>query len=227
MVLEGREAVEAALAAWWDVVGMMVAEEQAWEVPVWSGLEVLRCGEVELSEWGDPARHCGVLGLARLPAERAEVADFALGLEPEALLVVCPRTMDAEFAGRLIGLAAERGAAGVLFGAEGVSPFGSDVVAASAGGIFRVPVRVADGGQLLRSLKAARVRLVACEAEGSQGPRVARTGRRALVAGDPVLGLGAFWRAACDERVVGDVLEGFECLAALDSKPELEAQGFE
>lgn len=204
--LEGRPAIEAALAGWWEVVGVVMDEALSWELPAWSGLEVklVPAGEMELL--GNPARHAGVLGLARMPAETAEVATFARSLEADALLVVCPKLADPEFAGVMTRRAAAIGAAGVLFGMDGASPFDPVAVAASEGAVFRLPVRVADGGLILRSLKAAGVDLTGWEAgeNSGSGEPLILPGRRALVVGDPEAGLGPFWRAACDRRSGGD-----------------------
>lgn len=204
--LEGRPAIEAALAGWWEVVGLVMDEALSWELPAWSGLEVMRSPAVELERLGNPARHGGVLGLARMPAETAEVATFAKSLEADALLVVCPKLVDPEFAGVMTRHAAAIGAAGVLFGMDGASPFDPVAVAASEGTVFRLPVRVADGGQILRSLKAAGVDLTGWEAgeNSGAGEPLILPCRRALVVGDPEAGLGPFWRAACDRRSGGD-----------------------
>lgn len=205
VLLEGQAILEAALAGWWDVAGVVLDEERTWEVPAWSGLEVIRAPACELERLGDPARHDGVLGLARMPAETAEVATFARSLEADALLVVCPKLVDPGFAGRMTRQAEAIGAAGVLFGMDGASPFGPLAVAASEGAVFRLPVRVADGGLILRSLKAAGVDLTGWEAGGIPGAGDLVSGRRALVVGDPEAGLGPFWRAACDRRSGGDL----------------------
>lgn len=152
---------------------------------------------------GKAARHQGVLGLARRPREIGEVAALMTALEQDALLVVCPRLTDPGRAGELVRLAYSHAAAAVLFGAEGVSPFEADAVMASGGDVFRLPVRVADGGQLLRCLKAAAVTLIGIDDEGGDGGSLPSGGRRALVIGDPAGGLGGFWRAGCDLRAGG------------------------
>jgi tRNA G18 (ribose-2'-O)-methylase SpoU len=207
VLLEGREAVAAALAGWWEVAGVLVDGETDDDFGAWSGLEVLRRPAGDLARIGDPARHGGVVGWAKRPAEATEVAAFARGLDAAALLVVCPRLADPWRTGEWVREALRQGAAGVLCGAEGASPFSPEAIHASEGAVFRLPVRVADGGQLLRSLKAAAVELVGLEAAGERVPPDATTGRRALVVGDPVKGLGPFWRAACDRVVAGDARE--------------------
>lgn len=207
VLLEGRLAVEAALAGWWEVAGVLVDEAADGDFGSWSGLEVARCPAADLVGIGEPARHGGVVGWTKRPPETVEVAAFARGLDPAALLVVCPRIADPRRTGELIREALQHGAAGVLCGAEGVSPFSPEAVHASEGAVFRMPVRVADGGQLLRSLKAAAVELIGLEADGEREAPDAPEGRRALVMGDPVKGLGPFWRAACDRVLAGDVRE--------------------
>ncbi|MCW1924346.1 hypothetical protein OKA05_17400 [Luteolibacter arcticus] len=204
VVLEGQGMVEAAIAGWWEVAGVMVAEDHSWEVPVWSGMEVAREAPAEMDRWADASIHGGVLGLARQPSETGEVATFLRSLDAEALLVVCPRLDHPTVVGEVIRLAADHNAAGVLFGAEGVSPFHVEAVRAAADALFQLPIRVADGGLLLRSLKAAGVELCGWEQAGFSG-EAATTGRRALVMGDPEKGLGPFWRAACDRQVGGEV----------------------
>jgi len=204
VVLEGRTAVEAALAGWWEVAGVMMEESHPWEVPAWSGLEVRRMTAAGMADFGDPQRHGGVLGLAREPAETREVAAFCKALASDALLVVAPRLADPVLAGRLMRQAEFIGAAAVLFGAEGTSPFGPAAIEASGGAAFRLPVRIADGGQLLRSLKAAAVDLTGWEQAGGPAAAAPGGGRRALVIGDPESGLGPFWRSACDRRGGGE-----------------------
>ena len=213
VVLEGQAVLEAALAGWWEVTGVMIDEAHPWELPSWSGLEVMRMRSVELDGLADPLRHRGVLGLARIPAEISEVAAFSKALEPDALLVVCPKLVDPEFAGSVMRHAEAAGAAGVLFGNDGASPFGAIAVAASAGAVFRLPLRVADGGVILRSLKASGVDLTGWESGDFSGVLSPPVGRRALVVGDPGAGLGPFWRAACNRRAGGKVEELLGSLA--------------
>ncbi len=212
VVLEGQGMVEAALAGWWEVAGVMISEAHSWQVPVWSGMEVAREAPEKMNRLADVSIHGGVLGLARQPSETGEVATFLRSLDAEALVVVCPRLDHPTVAGEVIRLAADHGAAGVLFGAEGVSPFHVEAVRMAAGALFQLPIRVADGGLMLRSLKAAAVELCGWEQATFSGKAVT-TGRRALVMGDPEKGLGPFWRAACDRQVGGEVAAVMQGLA--------------
>lgn len=217
VVLEGRHAVEAALAGWWEVAGVVASEESPWEPPVWSGLEFLRRSRRDLEEIAGYAFHRGVLGLAKLPGETGEVAKFLKETDGDALVVVCPRLADAANAGAIVRNAAAMGAAGVLFGAEGVSPFERKSVRSSTGSVFRLPVRIADGGQLLRSLLAAGFELLGADAgEGSMDIRElpAAEGRRALVIGAEDDGLGPFWRSAVSSSVRIPMAEGVDSLNA-------------
>ena len=205
MVLDGPEAVEAALAGWWDVRGILAAEGAEWSPPLWSGLEVTFIGP---GQWRELA--CGdsleaVVGLALLPDERADVTGLLGEMPADGVVVVCPRLADAAHAGAVVRHAAAMGAAAVLFGDGGASPYEREAVRASAGALFRIPVRVADGGQILRCLKAMRFHLVGSADEATAVRNLNGVGyedrRRALVIGGGDGGLDAFWRMACDDLV--------------------------
>lgn len=207
VVLEGLTSVEAAIAGWWEVPGVLVAEDHSWEAPVWSGLELLRKQRHEMDDLADPAAHEGVLGLAKLPNETGDVAAFMKGLELEALLVVCPRLDDPELIGTIVRGAEAFNAAGVIFGAEGMSPFEPEAVRASDSAVFKLPVRIADAGMVLRCLLTAGFQLIGLDDSedsipASHLPDLAS--RRALVLGEEDGRLGRFWRSACNLRVRGD-----------------------
>lgn len=214
VLLEGQATVEAALAGWWEVAGVLLEDDHPWEIPAWSGLEVRRRPAQELRQLGEPSRHRGLLGLAKVPAETQEVATLAKSLADGGLLVVCPRLSDPGLAGAVTRHAEACGAAGILFGRESASPFDPRAIAASAGAVFRLPVRVADGGVILRGLKAAGVDLTGWEASAAPTGWHPPAGRRALVVGDPGHGLGPFWRAACDRHGDGDWPQLLTSLAA-------------
>ncbi len=210
VLLEGQASVEAAIAGWWEVPGVLVAEDHPWEAPLWSGLELLRRNRGEMDGLADPEAHEGVLGLAKLPGETGDVAAFLKGLEAEALLLVCPRLSDPAMIGGLVKGAEAFDAAGVIFGAEGLSPFEPQAVRASDSAVFRLPVRIADGGLVLRSLLAAGFQLVGLDdAADALAPAAlpALSARRALVVGEEGGELGRFWRSACNLRVRGDADE--------------------
>lgn len=207
VVLEGQKSVEAAIAGWWEVPGVLVAEDHPWEAPVWSGLELLRKGRTEMDGLADPASHEGVLGLAKLPNETGDVAAFMKGLEPEALLVVCPRLDDPGLIGTIVRGAEAFDAAGMIFGAEGMSPFEPDAVRASGSTVFKLPVRIADGGMILRCLLTAGFQLIGLDDSDDSIPPANLpdlASRRALILGEEDGKLGRFWRRACNLRVRGD-----------------------
>lgn len=204
VVLEGRHAVEAAVGGWWDVKVVAASEDSDWELPGWSGLDVVRLPRTQLEELAGYPFHRGVIGLARQPEEAADVAALMEELEDDALIVVCPRLADASNVGAVVRNAAALGAQAVLFGEEGASPFDRKAVRSSSGGLFRIPVRVADGGQILRCLKSSGFHLVGAAAgEGSVALDDSDwpDGRTALLFGSEDEGLGLFWEAACDQLV--------------------------
>lgn len=204
VVLEGRHAVEAAVAGWWDLAGILAGDGCEWEPPEWSGLELLRIPGTVLESVAGDRFHRGVIGLAKLPGEIADVAGLMEEMESDALVVVCPRLADASNAGAIVRNAAALGAKAVIFGQEGVSPFERKSVRASGGALFRVPVRVADGGQILRCLKTAGFQMLGTAVgEGTQAIESVEIepGRVAVVIGPEADGLGSFWRMACDDLV--------------------------
>ena len=206
VVLEGQATVEAAIAGWWEVPGVLIAEDHPWEAPIWAGLELLRKRRAEIDDITDTGSHEGVLGLAKLPSETGDVAAFTRGLDPEALLVVCPRLDDPGEIGEIMRGAEAFDAAGVIFGAEGMSPFEPEAVRAAGGSVFKLPVRIADGGLILRSLLASSFQLIGLDdtpdaMPASRLPDLAS--RRALILGEEQGRLGKFWRSACSLRVRG------------------------
>jgi tRNA G18 (ribose-2'-O)-methylase SpoU len=208
VLLEGQANVEAALAGWWEVPGVLVAEDHPWEAPVWSGMELLRRGRGEMDALSDAALHGGVLGLAKIPGETGDVAAFLKGLPTEALLVVCTRPGDPETSGRILRGAHAFDAAGVLFGAEGRSPFEPEVIRTAGESVFKLAVRIADGGMILRCLLAAGFQLIGLDDDAEAieaGELPVLASRRALVIGEEAEGLGKFWKSACSLRVRGEV----------------------
>lgn len=217
VVLEGRHAVEGALGGWWDVTGVLAGEESEWTPPDWSGLDALRWPRHEIEELAGYAFHRGVLGLARQPEETGDVASLFAELPADALIVVCPALADAANAGAVLRNAAALGAEAVIFGSEGVSPFERKAVRASAGALFRIPVRVADGGQVLRCLKAGGFSMVgACCGNDVPDLNTYETpvDRLALVIGSEADGLSPFWEAACDALVRVPMASGMDSLNA-------------
>lgn len=217
VVLEGRHAVEGAIGGWWDVKGILASEDCEWTPPIWSGLELTRIERAKLEEIAGYQFHRGVLGLAKLPEERADVAGLMEELPDDAMVVVCPSLSDAANAGAIVRNAAALGAHAVIFGEEGVSPYERKSVRASSGALFRIPIRVADGGQVLRCLKAAK--FVVLGADGSEGAepcegRDWEEGRIALAIGREDEGLSSFWKMACDARLRIPMASGMDSLNA-------------
>ncbi|BCX50072.1 tRNA/rRNA methyltransferase [Haloferula helveola] len=220
VVLEGRHAVEGALGGWWDVAGVLAGEECTWDPPQWSGLELLRRPRTELEELAGYAFHRGVIGLAKQPEDTGDVAALMGELGPEAMVVVCPRLTDAANAGAIIRNAAALGAEAVIFGHEGVSPFERKAVRSSAGALFRIPVKVADAGQILRCLKAGGFSLAATTGDKRATDLATYDppeGRLAVVIGSEADGLGQFWMTACDDHIripMASVMDSMNAAAA-------------
>lgn|GEM_PF-3589454 len=217
VVLEGRHAVEGAIGGWWDVVGILAGEGCNWEPPTWAGLDLLRRPKDWVEAVAGYAFHRGVVGLARQPEETADVQGLVAELDADATVVVCPALADASNAGAILRNAAALGAKAVLFGDGGVSPFERKAVRSSSGALFRLPVRVADSGQILRCLKAGKFRILGADAGGDAAPLPDLgpvEGRVALVVGSEERGLGSFWSRACDTKLRIPMTSGVDSLNA-------------
>jgi tRNA G18 (ribose-2'-O)-methylase SpoU len=215
IVLEGRDAVEAAMSSWWDIVGILADEACDWDLPDWSGLVVSRCKSDVLKRTAGQDFGHDVVGLARLPDELGDVKGLMSELGEDATVVVCPRMAEPGNVGAVIQNAAALGAEAVIFGEECLSPFEREVVVASGLSVFKLPIRLGDSGQVLRCLKAAQFTLLGTS--GDQGVvdlgyAESIEGRVALVIGSEAEGLGSFWLRACDRLVRIPVESGMDSI---------------
>jgi TrmH family RNA methyltransferase len=111
-----------------------------------------------LSEVESPT---GVLTVFDLPQRTA--ADVLARTGPVLLLA---GVNDPGNAGTLVRSAEAFGAAGVLFGRGGADPYGSKVVRAAMGSIFRLPVAAVDPDEIVAAAAAAGRALIAADVDG-------------------------------------------------------------
>ena len=111
-----------------------------------------------LSEVESPT---GVLSVFDLP--RRTVAEVLARPGPVLLLA---GVNDPGNAGTLVRSAEAFGAAGVLFGRGGADPYGSKVVRAAMGSIFRLPVAAVDPDEIVAAAAAAGRPLIAADVDG-------------------------------------------------------------
>ena len=111
-----------------------------------------------LSEVESPT---GVLTVFDLPQHTA--ADVLARTGPVLLLA---GVNDPGNAGTLVRSAEAFGAAGILFGRGGADPYGSKVVRAAMGSIFRLPVAAVDPDEIVAAAAAAGRALIAADVDG-------------------------------------------------------------
>lgn len=104
--------------------------------------------------------------------------------------------------GALLRTADAVGAAALIAADPGTDPFSPNVVRASAGALFSVPLAVTELAPALEWLRGRRVRIVAADPAASQDLwSVDLTGPRALLVGSEHEGLTERARVAADNRV--------------------------
>jgi len=141
----------------------------------------------------------GLLGVARqFPASLA-----ALDLTGTPLLLVAEGIEKPGNLGTMLRTADAAGANGVIVADPATDPFNPNVVRASLGTLFTVPLAVADSDAVIGTLRSAGVSILAATPDGARPHHaVDLTGSVALVVGSEQYGLSAQWLEAADERVV-------------------------
>jgi TrmH family RNA methyltransferase len=134
-----------------------------------AGVPVHRLATGVLAKVSDTVTPQGVVAVAaRRPAPLADIAGA-----PGPVLVLAA-VADPGNAGTLVRTAEAAGAAGVVFCAGAVDPFGPKTVRAAAGSLFRVPVAEVPGGpatlEALDALRSTGRRLVATVARSGPAP---------------------------------------------------------
>jgi TrmH family RNA methyltransferase len=137
--------------------------------------------------------------VAVFPIPKAALDDLALGSAPLVLAVI-----DVEKPGNLGGVLRSADAFGVsaLVAEGGTDIWNPNVVRASLGSLFTVPLATAPAGELLPWMRSAGLRLVAASPDGETRPEdVPLDGPVAIVVGSEERGLDASVLDAADVRV--------------------------
>jgi TrmH family RNA methyltransferase len=126
-----------------------------------AGVPVFLLPERAFARLSDVESPSGVLTVFDLPARTpAEVL-----ARPGPVLLLAG-VNDPGNAGTLVRSAEAFGAAGVLFGRGGADPYGSKVVRAAMGSIFRLPVAAVDPDEIVAAAAAAGRPLIATDVDG-------------------------------------------------------------
>jgi TrmH family RNA methyltransferase len=164
-----------------------------------SGAEVVEVSEAAFRKASYRDRPEGLLAVAarfatdldRIPLTGVPLLLVAEGIEKPGNLGTMLRTADAA------------GATGVIVADPTTDPFNPNVVRASLGTLFTVPLAVATSIAVIAHLRAAGVRLLAATPGGAIAHYAAdMTGPVALIIGSEQYGLTPVWLDAADQAVV-------------------------
>jgi TrmH family RNA methyltransferase len=161
-LIEGKNGVEAALAAKWKVHRVLCAPD---DIPLWqhgTAPELIQAATPEILEYLSEAQsNPRVLALASLP-------DFASTL-PANLTLVLDGIGDPGNIGTLIRSADAAGAGGVLCAANSADPFSPKAVRSSAGSLFHVPIlKIGENApeKIARALQQEKIPVIIADASG-------------------------------------------------------------
>jgi len=169
------------------------------EAAIAAGAELVPVAESPFRKASYRDRPEGLLGVAR---------QFPTGLErlqpgPDPLLLVVEAIEKPGNLGTMLRTAEAAGAAAVVVCDPATDPFNPNVVRASLGTLFSVPVVVGDTPGAIARLRALGIRTVATTPSASLAYWEADlTGPVAVVVGSEQYGLSATWLEAADLRVV-------------------------
>jgi TrmH family RNA methyltransferase len=116
------------------------------------------------------------------------------------LVLLLAGVSDPGNAGTLVRAAEAFGAAGVLFGAGGVDPYGPKVVRAAMGSLFRLPHGIIEPALVAEAASAAERPIVAADRSGTPLPEFEFPARPLLAVGAERGGVGG-WLPRWDEAV--------------------------
>jgi RNA methyltransferase, TrmH family len=166
----------------------------------------LESAGVPINELGDEAfarlaygdRLDGVIAVAEMPPHR--LADLRLPSDP--LLAVIEGVEKPGNLGAVLRSADGAGLSAVVMADPGTDLFNPNVIRASLGTIFAVPVAIASSGEVLPWLAEKRVRIVAARVEGSLDYSQADyRGGVAIALGSEARGLSDAWGELADVSV--------------------------
>lgn len=198
-LIEGASLVEEALSGSLPVRELRVTPE-AQALPAVAaaaarGIPVIEVSERGLSRISSLETPPGIVAVAEMAP-----APLSRMLAGPGLVLLLAGVADPGNAGTLLRAAEAFGAAGVVFGAGGVDPYGPKVVRAAMGSLFRLPHAVAEPDALLQAAAEAGRPIVAADRSGRPLPEFAFPSRPILAIGSERGGVGG-WLGRWDEAV--------------------------
>ncbi len=163
-----------------------------------AGAEILELAEAPFRKASYRDRPEGLLAVA----EQFDVGLDGLDLAGDALVLVVESIEKPGNLGTMLRTADAAGATGVVVCDPTTDPFNPNVVRASIGTLFAVPLAVADTKEAIRVLREEGVRTVATTPDTSMPHWEADLrGPAALVIGSEQYGLSDAWLGGADEKV--------------------------
>ena len=206
-LVEGYRELSRALDAGIDIVELYVArdlflghnESDLIDRASAAGTEIIEVTAEPFHKASYRDRPEGLLGVARqFPADLASLA-----LPAAALLLVAASIEKPGNLGTMLRTADAAGAAAVIVSDPATDIFNPNVVRASIGTLFTVPIGVADTDSAIDWLRSAGVAILAATPGGDRPHHeVDMTGPVALVVGSEQYGLSEAWIIAADQRLV-------------------------
>ena len=218
--IHGRNAVEEALQSPGRVNRILVAKESRaqWLSDI---IDTARADKVrvdtvpqaKLNRIAGTREHQGVVAVVS-PLDYTPLADCLANCPRQATLLVVDQIQNPKNLGMLIRTAVGAGAAGVLLAGRGGALLDEDVVRASAGTVFHIPiVKCRNICQALRDLKKEDFWIYGLDAHGEQDLfQISWPDRVALVLGNETAGLRPNVTKLCDTMVRIPLAGGIDSL---------------
>lgn len=164
-----------------------------------AGTEVVPVTEAPFTKASYRDRPEGLLAVARrFPTDLG-----ALDLTGTPLVLVAESIEKPGNLGTMLRTAEAAGLTGVVVADPATDPFNPNVVRASLGTVFTVPLAVSDTAEVIDALRHAGIRIVATTPDGDRAHFATDlTGPTAVVVGSEQYGLSSAWLEAADARVV-------------------------
>ncbi|HEX8550572.1 MAG TPA: RNA methyltransferase [Abditibacteriaceae bacterium] len=201
-VVEGGNAVSAAIGARWPLQRLLAAPEDldaGWnEVADAASIETLAVDPDILAYLADAQTSPGVIAIAQSPTP-PRLEDIA---DEDALILVLDGVGDPGNVGTLIRTADAAGARAIVLTRGTADAFAPKVVRSSAGSVFHLPIFVEGAVQLDAELPTHGFSIVAAEAHDGKDCYAFNWPRRcALVLGHETRGVSERWLDAANERI--------------------------
>ncbi len=199
MLVEGRDEIQMALNAGYRPRTLLTAPELSRESDFQpeetEHLTLARAVFEKVSYRENPDGWLGVFPIPRLGLED-------LQLKTPALLVLAESIEKPGNLGAILRTAEAAGADGLLVCDERVDPWNPNVVRASRGTLFRVPVIETDNPSALKWLRGKGIHIIAATPQAQETYTRANLRQSAAIAvGTEDSGLSEFWMKQADEKV--------------------------